>query len=228
LAEPEPLAALEDRLGHVFADRALLEQALTHSSSANERGGPRAACERLEFLGDAVLQLVVSERLMQLNPDRPEGWLTRARADAVNRDALAGRARALGLARFIRLGRGERLAGGADKPSILADIFEAVLGAVYLDAGLAAARDLVERAMPEPSAGADARADAKTRLQERLQARGQGTPQYRTVAEHGPAHAREFSVEVCLGERVLGAGRGPSKRAAEQEAARRALEAEPA
>jgi len=224
LAGTEPLEALEERLGHRFSARALLEQALTHSSCPNEQGLQVSACERLEFLGDAVLQLLVSELLMERAPDQPEGWLTRARASAVNRAALAERARGLGLPRFIRLGRGERLAGGADKPSILADLFEAVIGALYLDAGLAAVRALVEREIPleEP-----ARADAKTRLQERMQARGQGTPQYRTTSTRGPAHALEFSVEVRLGEQVLGVGSGPTKRAAEQEAARRALEAEP-
>lgn len=221
------LEALEALLGHRFGDRRLLEQALTHSSAhADGMGGSN--CERLEFLGDSVLGLVVSELLMAAHPDRDEGWLTRARASAVNRDALAQRARALGLSSWIRLGRGERIQGGAEKPSILADIFEAVLGAMYLDAGLRPVRALIERepvlsAEPEPMAR-----DAKTRLQEVLQARGDGTPKYRTIATRGPAHALEFSVEVTLGDRVLGSGSGASKRAAEQEAARRALEAEAA
>jgi ribonuclease-3 len=223
----EPLEDLEALLGHRFGDRRLLEQALTHSS-AHAENAAASNCERLEFLGDAVLGLVVSELLMASYPDRDEGWLTRVRASAVKRDALAARARALGLARWIRLGRGERLHGGAEKPSILADIFEAVLGAIYLDAGLKPVRALLEReplvsAGIEPSAG-----DFKTRLQEILQARGEGTPRYRTTATRGPAHALEFSVEVTLGERVLGAGTGASKRAAEQAAARQALEVEAA
>jgi ribonuclease-3 len=228
LREADPLSALEERLGHVFRDRALLEAALSHPSSEHERGASPSACERLEFLGDAVLQLAVSELLMERHPERPEGWLTRARARTVNRDALAARARALGLAHHVRLGRGERLAGGAEKPSILADILEAVLGALYLDAGFGPVRGVVEREIAlGDSFGEPELVDPKTRLQEQLQARGQGTPQYRTTGTRGPAHALEFSVEVRLGEEVLGVGSGPSKRAAEQEAARRALEAGP-
>jgi ribonuclease-3 len=225
LPEPEPLELLEARLGHRFRDRRLLEQALSHPSSSHGRDEGVSGCERLEFLGDAVLGLVVSELLMERCPERPEGWLTRARADAVNQAALAARARALELARWIRLGRGERLQGGAEKPSILADILEAVLGAMYLDAGLGPVRALLERELGPLSADLEpARADAKTRLQELLQARGEGTPRYHTTETRGPAHALQFEVEVRLGERVLGLGSGPSKRAAEQEAARRALE----
>jgi ribonuclease-3 len=223
------LDGLEARLGHRFQDRGLLEQALTHPSTQVSGAARTASCERLEFLGDAVIGLVVAELLMERHPEQPEGWLTRARARAVNRDALAERARALGLASWIKFGRGERLQGGAEKPSILADIFEAVLGAMYLDAGLAPVRALLER---ELSLGSEelepAARDAKTRLQELLQARGEGAPQYRTVETRGPAHALQFEVEVRLGERVLGLGSGSSKRAAEQEAARRALEALPA
>jgi len=227
LPEPEPLDALEAALGHRFRDRRLLEEALTHASSQPLTGGRAAHCERLEFLGDAVLGLVVSELLMEANPDQPEGWLTRSRAAAVNRDALASRARALGLSRWIRLGRGERRQGGAEKPSILADIFEAVLGAIYLDGGLVPVRALLERSLPLAAAELGSAApDAKTRLQELLQGRGLGTPQYHTTETRGPAHALEFSVEVRLGERVLGLGTGTSKRAAEQAAARRALEAD--
>jgi len=222
---PESLDSLEVLLGHRFSDRRLLEQALTHASASAETAGS-SNCERLEFLGDAVLALVVSELLMESEPERDEGWLTRMRANAVNRDALATRARALGLARWIRLGRGERRQGGAEKPSILADIFEAVLGAMYLDAGLRPVRALVERAPLVPAEKEPAARDAKTRLQEILQARGEGTPCYRTTGTRGPAHALEFSVEVTLGERVLGAGTGSSKRAAEQDAASRALEVE--
>jgi ribonuclease-3 len=227
LADLEPLAALETALGHRFRDRRLLEEALTHSSSRAADGAGTADCERLEFLGDAVLGLVVSELLMASNPGQPEGWLTRARAAAVNRDALAARARALGLARWIRLGRGERRQGGSEKPSILADIFEAVLGAIYLDAGLAPVRALLERELPLADALGPAPADAKTQLQELLQGRGLGTPQYHTTRTHGPAHALAFEVEVRLGERVLGSGAGSSKRTAEQAAARSALAADP-
>lgn len=223
--EREALDALEQRLGHRFRDRALLELALTHRSAAGERGSN----ERLEFLGDAVLGLVVCELLMERNPDQTEGWLSRARAGAVNQDALAARALALGLGGCVRLGRSEQRSAGASKPSILANVLEALIGALYLDAGLTAVRALVERELgPELADHERARADAKTRLQELLQARGQGRPQYRTTETRGPAHALEFRVEVRLGERVLGQGVGPTKRAAEQEAARRALELESA
>ena len=190
---------------------------------ANEEGGSGLANERLEFLGDAVLDLVVSELLMEANPDVDEGVLSRARAAAVNATALAQRARDLGLGGFVRLGRGERRAGGADKPSILADTFEALLGALYLDAGLAAVRTLVERELALGSASDDLR-DAKTRLSEQVQQGGGEVPRYRTVAERGPDHAKEFEVEVSVADEVLGRGSGSSKRSAEQCAAQRALE----
>jgi ribonuclease-3 len=215
------------RLGHDFARRELLEQALTHTSRANELGDLLRGNERLEFLGDAVLDLIVSEILMAQHPDRSEGWLSRARAGAVNQRALAARARELELPFWIRLGRSERRTGGDAKPSILSNMFEAVIGAIYLDGGLDAVRPFLERVLGPALADPDALADPKTRLQELLQARGAPTPAYRTAAEHGPPHAREFHVEVHLGDQRLGVGKGRSKRDAEQEAARDALEREP-
>jgi ribonuclease-3 len=192
-------------------------------SRAREREDPLGN-EPLEFLGDAVLGLVVSELLMERHPERPEGWLSRARAGAVNKHALARRARQLELERFIRLGRGELRSGGAAKPGILANAFEAVLGALYLDAGLDAVRALVERelgdALEQPEG---ALADSKTRLQEWLQARGEPPPRYETTQASGPPHAPQFHVEVRVGERVRGQGTAGSKRAAEQLAASAAL-----
>jgi ribonuclease-3 len=216
--------ALSARLGHRFARPELLRQALTHSSKANEAGDLALGNERLEFLGDAVLGLCVAELLMTAFPHETEGALSRARAQAVNQASLAARALDLGLDGVVQLGKSERKNAGREKPSILADVFEAVLGALYLDAGFEAARTFVARefASDLQEVGAVLR-DAKTRLQETLQSSGNEPPRYVTVAESGPPHAREFSVEARVGERVLGAGRGRSKQAAEQAAARYAL-----
>ncbi len=173
-----------------------------------------------------MLDLVVSERLMTSNPVAQEGLLSRARAAAVNTHALAELARSLDLGGFIRLSRGERASGGSEKDSILANVFEAILGALYLDGGLEPVRVLVQREMGErlaqPGQGT---ADPKTRLQERMQAQRLAVPRYELIAEAGPPHARKFSVEVYSGERALGVGHGTSKRAAEQKAAECALEA---
>ena len=223
-AGPSSRAGLEERLGYRFTDPARLERALTHRSCANEEGDPMRGNERLEFLGDAVLDLVVSELLMETHTRAPEGTLSRARAGVVNTQALAAHARKLGLDREVRLGRGEERSSGRKKPSILANVFEAVLGAIYLDGGLEPARAFIQREYGEVLASAgQPTADPKTRLQELLQASGQAVPGYRTMATRGPDHAKEFQVEVCAGERVLGRGQGHSKREAEQEAARRAL-----
>jgi ribonuclease-3 len=217
---------VQARLGHRFANATRLREALTHRSRAHEEGGPAAGNERLEFLGDAALGLVVGELLMEALPDADEGALSLARASAVNRGALARAARALELGQWLRLGRGEARSGGRDKDSILANGFEALLGALYLDGGLAAVRALVVRELaPTLELATSARRDAKTALQEALQARAQPPAEYRVLAERGPDHAREFEVEVSCGSRVLGTGVGRTKREAEQAAARQALEA---
>ncbi|MCZ6569323.1 MAG: ribonuclease III [Deltaproteobacteria bacterium] len=211
-------------MGYRFCDEAGLEQALTHRSRANEDGDPMRGNERLEFLGDAVLDLLVSELLMEKHAQVSEGTLSRARAGVVNTQALAAYARKVGLDQAVRLGRGEERSGGRRKPSILANVFEGVLGAIYLDGGLEPARIFVERECGEALAASDQpAADPKTQLQERMQASGEPVPGYRTTAAHGPDHAKEFHVEVSIGERVLGRGQGHSKREAEQQAARRAL-----
>ena len=211
------------RLGHRFRDRALLRRALTHPSFAHEEGQPTQHYERLEFLGDAVLDLVVSEILMERSPEADEGVLSRVRAAAVNRLALAGLARALRLHDCIRLGEGERKSRGFEKPSILADVFEALLAAIYLDAGLDPVRVLIEKLSPGLGRGEGLERDPKSRLGEALQARGEPTPRYEVTREWGPDHAKQFEVAVRIGERVAATGVGLSKREAEQAAASEAL-----
>jgi ribonuclease-3 len=171
-----------------------------------------------------VLGLVVAELLMNAHPRASEGELTHARADAVNRAALAERARALELGRLVRLGRGEGRSGGADKPSVLANAFEALVGALYLDAGFEVARSFIAREVAPSLARPDELVkDPKSRLQALLDARGAEKAVYVTVAESGPPHAREFEVELRIGAAAHGRGRGRSKQLAEQAAAREAL-----
>ena len=222
---PSDLGAVEEALGHRFRDRARLELALTHASASFEREGTRGN-ERLEFLGDAVLDLAVSGLLYAAHPDWTEGDLTRARAALVNTGQLAARARTLGLGEAARLGRTFRDGGGRDRDSILANLLEAVLAAVYLDGGLAPVEALVRRVFPEaadPDAPPPPR-DAKTRLNEWAHARGGQTPRYRTLEDRGEAGgARRFRAAVELGGERLGEGEGATKRAAERAAARQAL-----
>jgi ribonuclease-3 len=214
--------ALEQRLGHRFRDRGLLETALTHASYAHEADGGRGN-ERLEFLGDAVIGLVVAQLLFSAHPDWSEGELTRARAALVNRQALAGCARVLALGTHLRLGRTERRGGGELKPTILADCFEALVGAVYLEAGLGPVEALVRRLFGAAIEQGPER-DAKTAFQEWAHARFRETPVYRTARDSGGEEDDErFEVEVLVGGEVWGAGSGRSKRVAERRAARRAL-----
>jgi ribonuclease-3 len=226
--EREPGAeheALERRIGHRFRTRALLEQALTHRSSAHERGDLALANERLEFLGDAVLGLLVAEALMERRPLLQEGDLSRARAALVNERALAAHASALGIDALLRLGRGESRSGGRRKQSILANALEALIGAIYLDGGLDRARAFVRRELGEALEGAGPRpADAKTQLQELVQRRGEALPAYDVLATSGPDHDPCFEVGVRVGDRLLARARGRSKRSAEQAAAQVALE----
>ncbi|HEX5314004.1 MAG TPA: ribonuclease III [Gammaproteobacteria bacterium] len=206
-----------ERIGYRFADPGLIALALAHRSS------PGASNERLEFLGDAVINLAIAEVLYRRLPELDEGALTRLRASLVNGEMLAAVARELDLGAFLRLGAGEQKSGGAMRASILADAFEAVLGAVFVDGGYAAARALLRRlfdarlrALPD----AQAVKDAKTRLQELLQARGLGLPDYALAAAEGPEHARRFVAECRVRELDLRAsGAGSSRRDAEQAAA---------
>ncbi len=224
--EEDPLARLETHVGWSFRNRVLLIEALTHRSYVNEHPdeGVRDN-ERLEFLGDAVLQLVVSADLFQRFPDWPEGRLTELRTALIRGERLAAWAEAIELGRWLRLGKGEA-EGARTRPSVLADAFEALLGALYLDGGLPAVERLMERLLP---AAVDqalqdlAWHDPKGRLQHWSQTvRGQ-TPVYRVVAVEGPPHAARFTVQVLLGDEVVGEGQGASKREATREAARNAL-----
>jgi ribonuclease-3 len=215
--------ALEAAIGHRFADESLLETALTHASHAHETGAGRGN-ERLEFLGDAVLDLVVAQFLYEAHPDWPEGELTRSRAALVNRNALADCGRKLALGEFVKLGRTEQRSAGEQKSSILADCFEAVIGAVYLDGGLEPVAALARRLFGEFIEHGATR-DPKTEFQEWTHARFRCTPTYRTTADsEADNDERRFTVEVCIGEEVWGSGVGRSKRLAEQNAARAALE----
>ncbi len=229
MAESTSNDQLFDRLGLVF-DAQLLELALTHRSFAYESGG-LPTNERLEFLGDSVLGVVVTDALYHRHPDLPEGNLAKLRSAVVSARALAIQARRLGLGEFIRLGRGEETTGGRDKSSILSDTFEAILGAVYIDLGIEASRELILRLLDDQLAEAaelGAGLDWKTSLQELTAELGIGVPMY-AITETGPDHAKQFEAEVVLAQRRYGHGTGSNKKEAEQEAAASAyaeLEAE--
>jgi ribonuclease-3 len=228
---PEPsrsYAPLEDRLGHHFRDATLCETALTHTSWVNEAGaGARTDNERLEFLGDAVLALVVSDLLMRRLPGRAEGDLTRMRAALVSETGLARAAAAIDLGSWIFLGRGEERTGGRSRPSILADALEALMGAIYLDGGLPAAATAAERLFDGQLGDVEryARLDYKSRLQERAQALLQVAPVYSVVAAEGPDHDKRFHVALTLAGREVARAVGRSKKEAEQSAAAQALAA---
>ena len=218
------LEELENKLGYHFHDRRLLEHALCHSSYANERHWDRLQNnERLEFLGDAVLELVTSEFLYQNYPTMPEGEATRTRASIVCEQTLALCARDLGLGEWLRLGKGEELTGGRDRDSITSDAMEALLGAIYLDGGFANAKEFVHHFILNDIEHKKLFYDSKTILQEQIQSETEEPIHYELVKEEGPDHNKRFTVNVVLGEKVLGSGSGRTKKAAEQEAAYRAL-----
>jgi ribonuclease-3 len=226
--EPASLAALEAALGVPFRDPGLLLTALTHRSYLNEVGAPETTDnERLEFLGDAVVDFVTAELLYRRLPAAREGQLTALRSALVCEEALAEFARRLDLGRYLRLGRGEDASGGRERSAILCNAFEALVGAVYLDQGFVVAEDFVLRQI-----GSEADAvlsqhtviDTKSRFQEHAQRVWQTTPQYRTVAESGPDHAKQFIVQVLVGEEVWGVGEGASKSTAARRAAQAALD----
>jgi len=225
-AGAEGAAALAERLGHAFSDLTLLQQALAHRSWCGEQEGGAPSNERLEFLGDAVLGLVVAGYTYERFPEFAEGKLAKVRSAVVNARVLAQVAARLGMGDVLLLGKGEEGSGGREKASILADAFEAVLGAVYLDAGWAAAQGFVlrelgsaiERAGEEPDDF-----DHKSRLQEKAVRDGEGTPRYIVVGS-GPDHDRAYVAQVFLGGTCMGTGEGRSKKDAEQEAAKAAWE----
>jgi ribonuclease-3 len=223
------IAELESVLGHRFRDPRLLLRALTHSSRIPERDSddPVEDNEKLEFLGDAVLELVVSEELVRVFPSWGEGKLSKSRARLVNAAALALAAQRLGLGRHLRLGRGEEKTGGRSKPALLADAYEAVIAAIYLDSGLEAARGFVNRSLVEGAMAVEAerlgRTDHKSALQELLQSRGIAPGSYRIVEETGPDHQKMFRVEVRIAGDITAVGTGKTKKEAEQLAAVAAL-----
>ena len=228
-AEARDLSALEERLGHRFADPRLLDRALTHRSLANEdASGATGDNESLEFLGDAVLGFVIADLLFHDFPQFDEGQKSKIKSSLVSTTSLAQQARRLDLGDFLALGRGEEKTGGRRKHALLADGYEAVLAAIYLDGGIEAARAFVVREF----AGLfeDVRSpefwgrDYKSALQELVQARELPLPDYQVASESGPDHRKTFVVEVRVQGELLGEARGPSKKIAEQEAARRAIE----
>jgi ribonuclease-3 len=220
---------LEYLIGYAFSDRLLLEEALTHASLAKKKTLSLRSNQRLEFLGDAVLQLTLSEVLYRLWPDADEGTLSKARSRLVSTAALACMARRLGLGQFLRMDRGEETNGGRDRDSILADCFEAITGAVYLDGGMTASQALVERLFAPDLIQLQAQPEdqnPKGRLQEKLQSLNREAPTYSLLETSGPDHERSFIVEVRWNGRVLGRGTGRSKKEAETAAAQSAWEAQ--
>jgi ribonuclease-3 len=221
------LKQLQQKLELVFQNRQLLKQAFTHASYVNEhRFSQYEDNERLEFLGDAVLELTVSEHLYRLFPDRPEGELTKLRAAIVCEPSLVKFAENLEFGKYVLLGKGEELTGGRTRPALLADVFESFIGALYLDQGLEAVTAFLHRHV-FPNLTLDGKlstGDFKTELQELTQHHGMGTLEYRIIEERGPAHEREFVAEVRMDGRPLGQGTGRSKKEAEQQAAAVALE----
>ena len=217
---------LEKAIGYRFRSIVLLQNALTHSSYANERWHDSLKSnERLEFLGDSILGMVVAEYLYQSFPDRPEGELTRMRADMVCETSLAAVANKIGLGQHLLLGHGEDRFGGRTRASILADAVESVIAAAFLDGGMEAARGFIEKfILTEVPVKKLHNADYKTALQELVQQKKNQTLTYSLVGESGPDHDKQFLVEVSLNGNVVGTGTGRSKKRAEQDAAREAIE----
>ena len=217
---------LENAIGYRFQNISLLQNALAHSSYANERWhNSLMSNERLEFLGDSILGMVVADHLYKTFPDRPEGELTRMRADMVCEHSLALVAEKIGLGGHLLLGKGEEQGGGRGRESILADAVESVIAACYLDGGMEAARSFVERfVLVNVPVTRLHNADYKTALQEQVQQKRNQTLLYTLVGESGPDHDKQFQVELSLNGKVIGRGVGSSKKRAEQDAARMALE----
>ena len=209
---------------YTFKDGELLTRALTHSSFANERtGGKHKDYERLEFLGDAVLELISSDYLFHKREDLPEGKLTKLRASMVCEPALAECARKIGLEQYILLGKGEEHTGGRDRDSIISDVMEAVIGAIYLDGGIDRAREFIYRFILNELDGETSIQDSKTTLQEMIQATGYKSFEYRMTDEKGPDHDKTFVAEAVLNGEVIGRGEGRTKKAAQQMAAGEAI-----
>src|SRR5437660_704620 len=230
--------ALEERLGYKFSNRELLDRALTHSSAIPElRGAGQDSPgdlthlsdnERLEFLGDAVLELLASEHLLAAFPEWSEGQLSKSRARIVNAISLEAAARRLRLGEHLRLGRGEEKTGGREKQTLLADAFEAVVAAVYLDGGLGAAREVLRKVLFEQALEERgeriSESDRKSALQELLQGQARSPAEYRVAGESGPDHQKVFQIEVWIDGEYMATGEGSTKKEAEQRAARSALQ----
>ncbi len=228
------LERLQDRLGYRFGDRGILLQSLTHTSYGHEFLNEKPLAlrdnERLEFLGDAILDVVVSDILLETFPEAHEGQLSKMRAAVVNEKTLTEVAKNLQLQDVVRLGKGESRTGGNLKPSILSSTFEALIASIYLDGGFNAVYPVVRHLFaPLFSAGSDLMAfqDHKTQLQEIIQAKWKVTPSYHLIQTHGPDHAKVFEVEVRINGKILGIATGLSKKEAEQNAARAAIQAVP-
>ena len=221
----ETIEKIEQELGYTFKDKELLLEALTHSSYTNEmRINKRNHYERLEFLGDAVLELLSSEFLFERFPDIPEGGLSKKRASMVCEQSLAICARSMNLGDYLFFGKGEEAAGGRNKDSILADVTEAILGAIYLDGGLEHARDYVNRHVLFELKEDELFVDSKTMLQEKIQHIHEGAVlEYTVIKESGPEHAKIFTVLVSVDGKPLAEGEGHTKKSAQQEAAKAAI-----
>lgn len=220
----EMLAKLEEKIGYTFGNKKLLRQALTHSSYANEmKINKFEDYERLEFLGDAVLELVTSDFLFRERRENSEGRLTKLRASMVCEPALAFCARELSLEQYILLGKGEEATGGRGRDSIVSDVMESVIGAIYLDGGMEKASAFIHRFVLSDLEHKQLFYDAKTTLQEIVQQENNGELFYKLVREEGPQHDKIFDVEAYVGEKKVGEGSGHSKKAAEQQAAYQAI-----
>ena len=218
------LKELEKKTGYTFQDFALLKQAMMHSSYTNEKHLPKYRCnERLEFLGDAVLELVSSEYLFKGSPHTPEGELTKTRASMVCEPSLALCARDIGLGDYLLLGKGEEATGGRERDSITSDAMEALIGAIYLDGGFTSAKEFIHRFVLTDLEDKKLFYDSKTILQEMVQAEKLGTITYRLVKTEGPDHNKSFHTEVLIGNEVSGKGVGRTKKASEQQAAYEAI-----
>lgn len=215
---------LEQKIQYTFRNRKLLRQALTHSSCANEQKINKTDdYERLEFLGDAVLELISSDYIYREHPDLSEGKMTKYRSAVVCEPALAFCAREIGLEQYIMLGKGEEATGGRNRDSIISDVMEAVIGAVYLDSGIEEAKRFIHQFILSDLEHKQLFYDAKTILQEEVQKENNGMLHYKLVSEKGPEHDKIFVVEAMIGDTKVGSGTGHSKKAAEQKAAYEAL-----
>jgi ribonuclease-3 len=226
LSSSMQLKKLQETIGYTFREEKLLIEALTHPSLAHEQGGGNHHNQRLEFLGDAVLQLMLTDQIFKLYPDFPEGKLTQIRAHLANRHALFRRAKSIDLGKHLLLGRGEEVSGGRDRLSNVADAYEALLGAIYLDGGVRATRKFITSQFSEEFAVIKQTSpgqNPKGRLQEILQAQSPANPQYRVIHETGPDHSKYFEAVVEWRGEELGRGRGSSKKQAEAVAAEAAL-----